>query len=56
MKRGDGLDSDNDIKNTLLSHLGAFISNSSKRNLNNFFKDMNGLCNNNVHYRDTDSL
>ena len=34
VKKGDGLDEDNDAKNTLPSHLAAFILSNSKRILN----------------------
>ena len=36
-KKDDGLDGDNDVKNTLPYHLGAFILSISKRIMNNFF-------------------
>ena len=35
MKKDDGLDGDNDVKNTLPSHLEAFILSNSKRNMKN---------------------
>ena len=36
LQKDDGLDVDNDVKNTLPSHLGAFILSNSKRNMNKF--------------------
>ena len=39
MKKDDGLDDDSDNKNTLSSHLGAFILSNSKRNLNKFIRE-----------------
>ena len=55
-KKDDGLEADNDVKNTLPSHLGAFISSNSKRNINNFFRETNGFYNTSIYYGDTDSL
>ena len=37
----DGLEGDNDVKNTLPSHLGAFILSNSKRILNIFVREIN---------------
>ena len=45
-----GIDDDCDDKNVLLSHLGAFISSNSKRNMNSFLREINGFHNNNVYY------
>ena len=56
MKKDDGLDDDCDIKNTLPEVLGAFILANSRRNLNNFIREINGFYENNVYYTDTDSL
>ena len=42
-KRDDGLDGDNDVKNTLPSHLGAFKLGNSERILNNFIREINGF-------------
>ena len=42
MKRDDGLDCDNDVKNTLPSLLGAFLSNS-KQILHFIIKETNGF-------------
>ena len=42
-KKDDGLDGDNDVKNTLPSHLGAFILSNSKLNMNNFIREINGF-------------
>ena len=55
LKKDDGLESDNDVKNTLMSHLGAFILSNSKRIMNNFIREINGFYNNSIYYGDTDS-
>ena len=55
-KQDDRLESDNDIKNALPSHLGAFILSKSKRNMINFIREMNGFYNSRRYYGDTDSL
>ena len=55
-KKDDGLEGDNDVKNTLPSHLGAFILSNSKRIMNNFIREINGFYNNSIYYGDTDSL
>ena len=56
MKKGDGLDDDCDIKNTLPAVLGAFILSNSKRIMNNFIREINGFYNNKIYYTDCDSL
>ena len=56
LKMDDRLDCDNDVKNTLPSHLGAFILSNSKRFMNNFIREINGFYNNSIYYGDTDSL
>ena len=56
LKKDDGLEGDNDVKNTLPSHLGAFILSNSKRIINNFIREINGFYNNSIYYGDTDSL
>ena len=56
MKKDDGLDYDSDVKNTLPAVFGAFILNNSKRNMNNFIREINGFYNNSIYYGDTDSL
>ena len=55
-KKDDRLEGDNDVKNTLPSHLGAFILSISKRIMNNFIREINGFYNNSIYYTDTDSL
>ena len=55
-KKDDDSDGDNDVKNTFLSHLGAFILSISKRIKNNFFREMNGFYNNSMYYTDRDGL
>ena len=56
IKKDDGLEEDNDIKNTLPSHLGAFILSNTKRIMNNFIREINGFYINSIYYGDTDSL
>ena len=56
LKKNDGLESDTDVKNTLPSHLGAFILSNSKRIMNNFIREINGFYNNSIYFGDTDSL
>ena len=56
LKKDDGLEGDNDVENTLPSHLGAFILSNSKRIMNNFIREINGFYNNSIYYGDTDSL
>ena len=55
-KKDDGLDGDNDVKNTLTRHLEAFILSISKRTMNNFNREINRLYNNSIYCGDTDSL
>ena len=56
LKKGDGLDDDCDIKNTLPAHLGAFILSNSKRIMKDFIRELNGFYNNRIYYGDIDSL
>ena len=56
IKKDDGFEGDNDVKNTLPCHLGAFILSIIKRILNNFIREINGFYNNSIYYTDTDSL
>ena len=44
------------MKNTLPSHLGAFILSNSKRTMDKFIREINGFYNNSIYYGDTDSL
>ena len=44
------------MKNTLTSHLGAFILSNSNRIKNIFLKKINGFYYNIIYYGDTDSL
>ena len=55
-KEDDGLDGDNDVKNTLPSHHGAFILTISKRIMNNYIREKNGFFYNSIYYGDSDSL
>ena len=43
MKNDDGLDDDNNVKNTFPSHLGGFILSNSKPIMNNFIRKINGF-------------
>ena len=56
LKEDDGLDGDNDVKNTLPSPLGAFILSNSERIINKSIREINGFYNKNIYYGDTDSL
>ena len=56
LKKDDGLDCDNDVKNTLPSQLGAFVLSKSKRIMNNFIRQINGFHNISIYYGDTDRL
>ena len=56
IKEDDALESDNDIKNTLPSHVGAFISRNTKRNKSYFIREINSFFNNSIYYGDMDSL
>ena len=55
-KRDDGLDGDNDVKNTLPSHLGSSILINCKPIMKNFIREINGFYNSNIYYTDTESL
>ena len=56
LEKDGGLDGDNDVKNTLPSHLGAFLLSITKRIMDNFIIEGNGFCNNSIHYGDTDNV
>ena len=56
LKKDDGLDGDNDIKNTWPSLFGAFILANSKRIRSNFIREINGFSNISIYSTDTDSL
>ena len=56
IEKDDGLDGDNDVKNTLPSHLVTFFSNNSKGIMDHFIRDVNGFYNNSLCYGDTDSM
>ena len=45
-KKNDGLDDDYVMKNTLPSHLGAFILSNSKKIFNDFTRELHGFYNN----------
>ena len=55
-KKNDSLDGDKAVKNTLRSHLGAFILSNSSMNMINFCKEINGLYNNSIFYGEPDRL
>ena len=56
LKKNGELEGDNDLKNALPSHLGAFISSKIERNMNNLIREINGISNNNFYYGDTGSV
>ena len=43
LKKDDGLNDDNDVKNLLPTQRGAFILNNSKRKMNNFYQRSNRI-------------
>ena len=43
-------------KNTMPSHVGAYILINSKRIMDNLIKEINEFYNKNLYYTDTDSL
>ena len=55
LEEDDGLDGDNDVKNTLPSHLGSFNLSHSKRNMNNSIGEIDGFFIVSIFYGDTDS-
>ena len=56
MKKDDGSDDDCDNKNLPPAHRVGFILSNSKRIVNNFIREINGLYNYSIYYGDTDSL
>ena len=56
LKKDAGLEGDNDVKNTLPSHLGAFLLTNSKRIMNIFISEINGFYNISIYYGDADSV
>ena len=56
LKKDDGIDGDNVVRNTSPSHLGAFMLSNSKLIMNNFIREINWLYYNSKHYGDTVSL
>ena len=54
-KKDERLEGDNDAKNTLPSHVGAFILSNSERILNNFIREVNRFYIGSIYYGDTDS-
>ena len=52
LKKEDGLDGDNDVKNTLPSYLGAFTISNGKRIMNTFVREINEFYNNSIYYGD----
>ena len=56
IKKDDGLDGDNDVKNTLLCRLGAFILSNTKQVTNFFIRENNGSYNKSIFYGDTNSM
>ena len=56
MRKDDRLHDDCGIENTLPAHLGTFILSKSKRIMNIFFRQINGIYSNSIYYVDTYSL
>ena len=56
LKKNDGSNADNDVKNTLPSSLGAFILSNSEQFLKTFIREVDGFYNNSIYYGDTDSV
>ena len=56
IEKDDGLEGDNDVKNTLPIHLGAFIVGNSKQFMNKFIREFNGFYNISIYYGGTDSV
>ena len=56
LKKDDGLDGDKYLRNTLTSHLGAFLLSNGKRIMKRFIREINRFYKNNIYYTDTDSL
>ena len=54
LKKDDGLDEDNDHKNTLPSQLGAFIVSKIAPIMKNFIREINGFYNFSIFFGDTD--
>ena len=54
--KADGLEGDKDVKNTLPSHLRAFILSNSKRFMKDLIRKFYGFITYNVYYTDPDSL
>ena len=54
-KKDDGLNGDNDVKNTLPSQFGGFKLSNYRRFVNNFIREINGFYCNSIYYGDTDS-
>ena len=50
LQKDDGLDCDSDVKNTLPSHLVAFILSYIERLMNNFIRETNRFYNSSVYY------
>ena len=55
LKSDNDLGGDEDVRNTLPNHLGAFILRNSKRIINEFI-EINGIYKKIIHYSDTYNL
>ena len=53
LKNDDGLDGDNDVKNTLPSPLGVLKLSNSRRIVMSFVREINGFYNNSIYSGDT---
>ena len=56
IKTDDGLEIDNDVRNTIPSYLGSSILRNSKRIMIIFIRESKGSYNISIYYGDTDSL
>ena len=56
LKKNDGSNADNDVKNTLPSPLGAFILSNSEQFMKIFIREVNGFYNKSIYDENTDSV
>ena len=56
LKEDEGINDGRDNKKTLPAHLGAFISGTGKRIMNNFIREIKGFYYNSIYYGDSDGL
>ena len=56
LKKDDGLDGDNDVKDTKPSHLRSFFLDNSQKFMKNFVREIGDFYNSNLYYGDTESI